>query len=92
MHWESYSQKEIKEVVFKALEQKLDYRDKPVLALPASYLDNVLLTLNIDACSIDNVGLISLLNGLKGYISSDKLVFNRIVGLKDGWAKSRLTR
>jgi len=39
MHWESYSHKEIKEVVFKALEQNLDYRDKPVLGLPASYLD-----------------------------------------------------
>lgn len=39
MFWESYSHKQIKEVVFKALKQNLDYRDKPVLGLPASYLD-----------------------------------------------------
>ena len=39
MHWESYSHKEIKEIVFKSLEQNLDYRQKPVLGLPASFLD-----------------------------------------------------
>lgn len=39
MNWESYSHKKIKDVVFKALEQNLDYRHKPVLGLPASYLD-----------------------------------------------------
>lgn len=39
MYWESYSHKEIKEVVFGALEKNLDYREKPVLGLPASYLD-----------------------------------------------------
>ena len=39
MYWESYSHKQIKAVIFKALEQNLDYRDKPVLGLPASYLD-----------------------------------------------------
>lgn len=39
MYWESYSHKKIKEVVFGALEQNLDYREKPVLGLPASYLD-----------------------------------------------------
>lgn len=39
MYWESYSHKKIKEVVFGALDQNLDYREKPVLGLPASYLD-----------------------------------------------------
>lgn len=40
MFWESYSHKQIKEVVFKALDKNLDYREKPVLGLPASYLDS----------------------------------------------------
>ena len=39
MYWESYSHQKIKETVFGALEQNLDYREKPVLGLPASYLD-----------------------------------------------------
>ncbi len=39
MHWESYSHKKIKESIFDALEQNLDYRQKTVLGLPASFLD-----------------------------------------------------
>jgi len=39
MHWESYSHQKIKEIVFNALERNLDYREKAVLGLPASYLD-----------------------------------------------------
>ncbi|MEO9484821.1 MAG: pyridoxal-dependent decarboxylase [Ekhidna sp.] len=39
MYWDSYSHKEIKQTVFEALEQNLDYRQKPVLGLPASFLD-----------------------------------------------------
>ncbi|MEM7297325.1 MAG: pyridoxal-dependent decarboxylase [Bacteroidota bacterium] len=39
MFWESYSHSKIKDVVFGALEENLDYRHKPVLGLPASYLD-----------------------------------------------------
>lgn len=39
MNWEKYSHKKIKEIVFGALESNLDYRHKPVLGLPASYLD-----------------------------------------------------
>ncbi|SNS76975.1 L-histidine carboxy-lyase (histamine-forming) [Ekhidna lutea] len=39
MHWESYSHTKLKKIVFDALEQNLDYRHKPVLGLPASYLD-----------------------------------------------------
>ena len=39
MYWESYSHQKIKKIVFDALEQNLDYREKPVLGLPASYLD-----------------------------------------------------
>ncbi|MEQ9468134.1 MAG: pyridoxal-dependent decarboxylase [Ekhidna sp.] len=39
MYWEPYSNKRIKKTVFSALEQNLDYRHKPVLGLPASYLD-----------------------------------------------------
>jgi len=39
MYWEKYSHEKIKETIFKALEQNLDYREKPVLGLPASYLD-----------------------------------------------------
>lgn len=40
MFWESYSHKKIKETIFGALEKNLDYREKPVLGLPASYLDS----------------------------------------------------
>lgn len=40
MHWDSYSHKKIKETIFKALDKNLDYREKPVLGLPASYLDS----------------------------------------------------
>ncbi|WP_420318842.1 pyridoxal phosphate-dependent decarboxylase family protein [Ekhidna sp.] len=39
MYWESYNHSKIKKVIFNALEQNLDYRHKPVLGLPASYLD-----------------------------------------------------
>ena len=39
MYWESYSHKQIKERVFSSLKQNLDYREKAVLGLPASYLD-----------------------------------------------------
>ncbi|MEQ9404059.1 MAG: pyridoxal-dependent decarboxylase [Cyclobacteriaceae bacterium] len=40
MHWESYSHKKIKEIIFGSLKQNLDYREKAVLGLPASYLDS----------------------------------------------------
>ncbi|WP_462249411.1 pyridoxal-dependent decarboxylase [Ekhidna sp.] len=39
MYWDSYSHKEIKSVVFDALQSNLDYRHKAVLGLPASFLD-----------------------------------------------------
>ncbi len=39
MYWESYSYKQIKERVFSSLKQNLDYRERAVLGLPASYLD-----------------------------------------------------
>lgn len=39
MHWDSYSHKELKNIIFGALEQNLDYRQKTVLGLPASFLD-----------------------------------------------------
>ncbi len=39
MYWESYTHDKMKRIVFDALEQNLDYRDKAVLGLPASYLD-----------------------------------------------------
>lgn len=39
MYWDSYSHKEIKQTIFDALEQNLDYRQKTVLGLPASFLD-----------------------------------------------------
>lgn len=39
MNWESYSHTKLKKIVFNALETNLDYRHKPVLGLPASYLD-----------------------------------------------------
>ena len=39
MYWESYSHKEIKKIIFDALERNLDYRQKTVLGLPASFLD-----------------------------------------------------
>lgn len=40
MYWEAYSHAEIKQTIFSALDQNLDYRQKPVLGLPATYLDN----------------------------------------------------
>ena len=39
MYWESYSHKQIKDRVFNSLKENLDYREKAVLGLPASYLD-----------------------------------------------------
>ncbi len=39
MHWDSYSHKKLKDLIFGALEQNLDYRQKTVLGLPASFLD-----------------------------------------------------
>jgi len=39
MFWESYSHKQIKSIVFAALEKNRDYRHNAVLGLPASYLD-----------------------------------------------------
>lgn len=39
MFWDLYSHKKIKEVIFKGLEENLDYRQKTVLGLPASFLD-----------------------------------------------------
>lgn len=39
MYWESYSHTKLKKIVFDALAKNLDYRHKPVLGLPASYLD-----------------------------------------------------
>lgn len=39
MHWDSYSHKEIKRTIFEALEHNMDYRQKTVLGLPASFLD-----------------------------------------------------
>ena len=39
MNWERYSHKKIKEIVFGSLKENLDYREKAVLGLPASYLD-----------------------------------------------------
>lgn len=40
MYWERYSHEKIKEVVFDALKNNIDYRDKKVLGLPGSYLDS----------------------------------------------------
>ncbi len=39
MYWESYSHAKMKKIIFGSLKENLDYRDKPVLGLPASYLD-----------------------------------------------------
>ncbi len=39
MNWTSYSHAEIKKTIFGALDKNLDYRHKPVLGLPATYLD-----------------------------------------------------
>lgn len=39
MYWDSYSHAKMKNVIFGALEKNLNYREKPVLGLPASYLD-----------------------------------------------------
>ncbi|WP_420385099.1 pyridoxal-dependent decarboxylase [Roseivirga sp.] len=39
MYWESYSHQKIKQIIGDALKQNLDYREKAVLGLPASYLD-----------------------------------------------------
>lgn len=39
MFWEKYSHHKIKEIVTSALHKNLDYRDRDVLGLPATYLD-----------------------------------------------------
>lgn len=39
MYWESFTHAKMKRIVFDALQKNLDYRKKPVLGLPASYLD-----------------------------------------------------
>ncbi|WPP51259.1 pyridoxal phosphate-dependent decarboxylase family protein [Catalinimonas niigatensis] len=39
MYWEKFSHKKIKEIVFQALKNNLDYRTEDVLGLPATYLD-----------------------------------------------------
>ncbi|WP_017733527.1 pyridoxal phosphate-dependent decarboxylase family protein [Nafulsella turpanensis] len=39
MYWEKYAHHTIKEKVTKALRQNLDYRDRDVLGLPATFLD-----------------------------------------------------
>lgn len=39
MFWEKYSHQQIKQLVTEALEKNLDYRQKDVLGLPATYLD-----------------------------------------------------
>ncbi|MEQ8478423.1 pyridoxal-dependent decarboxylase [Fulvivirga sp.] len=39
MYWKSYSHAEMKRIIFGALDENLNYREKPVLGLPASYLD-----------------------------------------------------
>ena len=39
MYWESYPHDKMKQIIFDALKENLDYRDNAVLGLPASYLD-----------------------------------------------------
>ena len=39
MYWEKYSHHKIKEIVTNALHKNLDYRERDVLGLPATYLD-----------------------------------------------------
>lgn len=40
MYWKKRSHEQVKEYIFKALEQNLDYRgDRPILGIPGTYLD-----------------------------------------------------
>lgn len=39
MAWEKKSEEEIRAIVFNALDQNINYSEKNVLGLPASYLD-----------------------------------------------------
>ena len=39
MYWEKYTRQKIRDIVFKAIGQNLNYRDSPPIGLPASYLD-----------------------------------------------------
>lgn len=41
MHWEKYSHKQIKEQIFAAIGNNLNYRKEPILGLPATYLDTL---------------------------------------------------
>lgn len=41
MHWDKYSHKQIKERIFNALDKNLNYRNEPILGLPATYLDTL---------------------------------------------------
>jgi tyrosine decarboxylase/aspartate 1-decarboxylase len=38
-HWKKLSERQIRERVAKALEKNVDYRDKTILGVPASHLD-----------------------------------------------------
>jgi len=39
MHWKKLPFKTIKSRIFEALENNLNYKDEPILGLPATYLD-----------------------------------------------------
>lgn len=41
MYWDKYSHKQIKEHIFNALDKNLNYRNEPILGLPATYLDTL---------------------------------------------------
>ncbi len=57
--WKKKSQKEIKSIVFKALEQNINYTEQNALGIPASYLDDKVF--NQDASFIKDAPFISTL-------------------------------
>ena len=58
-YWKKKSQEEIKEVVFNALQQNINYVDQYVLGIPASYLDDKVF--NQDASFLKDAPFISTL-------------------------------
>ena len=58
-HWKKKSQAEIKSIIFKALENNVNYNTQNVLGIPASYLDEKVF--NQDASFLGDAPFISSL-------------------------------
>ena len=83
--WKKRSQDEIKDIVFKALEQNVNYHQQTILGLAASNLDDKVFNQGAwftkDAPYISNVASISLNIRIKGTITDQKIAgyYNNVV-------------